>query len=161
MKIALCVIAKNEDNYIDEWIEYNFKIGFTDIFIAQNDWRYKGKYINDCHIHLKNYDGPTATQLGSWNDFIQTEYMNYDWVAFFDVDEFLGIKSHEKLDTFLSKYAEYDAIQFHWRFFGDNGHTKIVDNNYSCINRFLRSAKYINNTIKSIINLKKIKIILK
>ena len=37
IKVALVCIAKNEDNYIQEWITYNKLIGFDDIFIYQND----------------------------------------------------------------------------------------------------------------------------
>jgi hypothetical protein len=33
MKTALVAIAKNEDLYINEWIEYNLKIGFSDIIV--------------------------------------------------------------------------------------------------------------------------------
>lgn len=28
MKTAICAIAKNEDKYIDEWIQYHWKLGF-------------------------------------------------------------------------------------------------------------------------------------
>ena len=42
MKTALVCIAKEEDNYIDEWIKYHLKLGFNDIFVYQNDWRYAG-----------------------------------------------------------------------------------------------------------------------
>lgn len=33
MKTALVCIAKNEDNYIDEWIEYHLMLGFDRIFV--------------------------------------------------------------------------------------------------------------------------------
>jgi hypothetical protein len=33
MKTALACIAKNEDNYIDEWIKYHTKIGFDFIYV--------------------------------------------------------------------------------------------------------------------------------
>ncbi len=42
MKTALVCIAKNEDYYIDEWIKYHLKLGFSDIHVYQNDWRYAG-----------------------------------------------------------------------------------------------------------------------
>ena len=38
MKTALVCIAKNEDHYIDEWIEYYLKLGIDHIFIYQNDF---------------------------------------------------------------------------------------------------------------------------
>jgi hypothetical protein len=33
MKSALVAIAKDEDDYINEWIEYHFKIGFDNIIL--------------------------------------------------------------------------------------------------------------------------------
>lgn len=41
MRTALVCIAKNEDNYIDEWIDYHKLAGFDDVFVVQNDWRAK------------------------------------------------------------------------------------------------------------------------
>lgn len=38
-KVALAAIAKDEDNYIEEWIRYNLKLGFDKIIIYQNNWR--------------------------------------------------------------------------------------------------------------------------
>ena len=38
MNVALVCVAKNEDNYIQEWIDYNKKLGFDDIIIYQNDY---------------------------------------------------------------------------------------------------------------------------
>lgn len=152
MKTTICVVAKNEDNYIDEWLDYHFKIGFTDIFVYQNDWRYKGDFINDKRLHLKDADG-LIDKKDIWNDFIQKYYNEYNWVAFIDVDEFIGIKTHQSIDQFLSNYSDKIAIQIHWRWFGDNGYTKIINNNYSCIDRFLKSDKNISDKIKTIVNL--------
>ena len=39
MKIALVCIAKNEDDYIEEWVNYHLKLGFSKIFIYENNWR--------------------------------------------------------------------------------------------------------------------------
>lgn len=33
MKTALVCIAKREDYYIEEWLRYNFKLGFDDIWV--------------------------------------------------------------------------------------------------------------------------------
>ena len=40
MKVAIVAIAKDEDPYIEEWIEYNLKCGFSKIYIYLNDWDY-------------------------------------------------------------------------------------------------------------------------
>ena len=37
MKIALCAIAKNENLYIREWVEYYMKLGFSNIILYDNN----------------------------------------------------------------------------------------------------------------------------
>ena len=39
MKIALVCIAKDEDNYLREWLDYHFKIGFDDAYVYCNNWQ--------------------------------------------------------------------------------------------------------------------------
>ena len=50
MKVALVCIAKNEDLYIDEWIDYHFKLGFDEIFVYQNNWRFNKDIENALKI---------------------------------------------------------------------------------------------------------------
>lgn len=33
MKTCICAIAKDEDHYFKEWLDYNTLIGFDDIFV--------------------------------------------------------------------------------------------------------------------------------
>ena len=35
---CICAIAKNEDLYLDEWIQYNLHLGFSGIIIFNNDF---------------------------------------------------------------------------------------------------------------------------
>ena len=57
-KIALVTLAHKDDLYIQEWIEYNLKLGFDDIFIYQNNWKWDGYKPND-KVHIYDYDGQT------------------------------------------------------------------------------------------------------
>jgi hypothetical protein len=96
-KVALVAIAKNEDHYINEWIRYNLKLGFTKIFIYQNDWIAKiDPDIDMTKIELidwpSNYINEKLDpniQINAYNDFIAKKYLDFDWAAFFDCDEFL------------------------------------------------------------------------
>lgn len=88
MKTALICIAKNEDNYILEWINYHLKLGFDDIFIYANDWQYA---INNAKVKLYQIQG-NQQQVNAYNHFLKHNNYNYDWAAFLDVDEFLVLK---------------------------------------------------------------------
>jgi len=35
-KIVLCSLIKNEQIYLEEWIKYNIKLGFTSIYLVED-----------------------------------------------------------------------------------------------------------------------------
>lgn len=148
MRVALVCIAKNEDPYIEEWISYNKKLGFDDIFVYQNDWRWYGESEN---VYKLEIDGPNK-QLEAYNSFVQNYYDKYDWVAFFDVDEFLVLKKHENIKSFISDYEEFQAIGVNWVLFGNNGQVS-VNNEYGVIKRFTKRQKDVNQHVKCIVKL--------
>jgi hypothetical protein len=149
MKVALVCIAKNEDNYIQEWVSYHLKLGFDNIFIYQNDWRTDITNTNVIKIEL---DGENKQRI-AYNHFIKSNLGEYDWAAFFDVDEFLVLKKHKNVKEFINDYYDYNSIGISWVFFGDNNHTQIVNNNYGVINRFTLRQKNIDEHVKCILKL--------
>ena len=58
-KIALVCFAKNEDLYLQEWIDYHIKLGFDDIHVFQNDWRFKDPKPNE-KVYFHEYDGKSS-----------------------------------------------------------------------------------------------------
>jgi hypothetical protein len=134
MKVALVCIAKNEENYIREWVNYHIKLGFDTIIVYENDWRCEYSHPQLIKIPL---DG-VRKQVECYNLFLQQNKTNYDWVAFFDVDEFLVLKKHNNVKDFISEYSTHPSISINWVLFGDNGLTHVDDNNYSVINRFTK-----------------------
>lgn len=150
MKVALVAIAKNEDNYIDEWINYNLKLGFDNIIIYMNDWNYSFK--NDKVIPIV-FNGK-AKQMPAYNHFIENN-TEFDYAAFFDIDEFLVLKKHKNIQDFINDYKDYDGISINWYLFGDNNLSKIINNNYSCISRFTRRENKMNEHVKTISKLTK------
>jgi hypothetical protein len=149
-KIALVCIAKNEDPYIEEWVEYNLKLGFTHIFIYENNWR--------CSLENKNitkipFDGEVM-QTMAYNHFIQNLSSEFDWAAFFDVDEFLVLKKHKDINEFINDYKEFNGIGINWVMFGSNG-IKNTNGNYNVLSRFTKKSSKLNKHIKSIVKLNK------
>ena len=155
MKNALICIAKDEDNYIDEWAKYHLKLGYTKIFIYQNNWRYSGNELQkyNYQIELIEFDGEKM-QMRAYNDFIDKHYMDYDFATFIDVDEFICLKKHYTIDMFLQDYEQFYGIGINWRCFGDNGLTEVIDNNYSLIDRFTKCEKVLDRHIKTTLNMK-------
>lgn len=146
MRVALVCIAKNEDNYIDEWINYHLKLGFDDIIIYLNDWAYHSTNIN---VKTIPFNGPVR-QIPAYNSFLESNQNNYDWAAFFDVDEFLVLKKHNNIKEMLSDYSGFHALGINWVFFGSNGLNEVENQNYSVLSRFTKRSTSVDQHIKTI-----------
>ena len=151
-KIALCCIAKDEDQYIQEWLEYNYKLGFDHIFLYENDWK--------CSVDLPYLTKIPITgniqQLTAYNSFINTYKNVYDYVAFFDCDEFLVLKVHKNIQDFVAEYDNSNGIAINWQMYGADGR-ETYDPKYpnSLLKQFTKRQKGVNTHIKTILNLKK------
>jgi hypothetical protein len=152
MKAALVCIAKNEDNYILEWIAYHQKLGFDSIFIYQNNWKFP---INVRGVHTIEFNGE-CQQLLAYNHFIENYSSSFDWVAFIDVDEFFVLKKHSGIKDFLVDFKDVQGgLAINWVMFGSNGQTDVKNGNYAVLSRFTRCAKSPNRHIKSILKIKR------
>lgn len=154
MKTALVAIAKNEDNYLKEWVDYNIKIGFDDIYICQNNWRYNKNDIHESNVYFLECDGHRM-QNPCYEKFLDEYYDKYDFIAFFDIDEFLYIKNGNTINEFLEEYKDVSLLYINWRMFGDNGLDFVENDNYSCLNRFTKCDDKLWPLGKCIINTKK------
>jgi len=148
MKVALVCIAKNEDVYINEWISYHRKLGFDHIFIYENDWV---SGINLPYVTTIQFPG-RSRQFASYNDFINKHKQEFDYVAFFDCDEFLVLKKHQNVQDFLSEHGNPNGVAINWQVYGSNGKLKRDGN--SIIKQFTRRQNGVNHHIKTILNLK-------
>jgi len=151
MKISLVCIAKNEDNYIKEWVDYHKKLGFDNIFIYENNW--VCNISDDIVIKIK-FDGETK-QIDAYNNFIKKFKQDYDWVVFVDVDEFIVLKKHKNIKDFIKEYGDVEyGIAVNWVLFGNNNHETVKNNDYSVLNRFTKRQKSVNQHTKSFLKLK-------
>jgi len=146
MKVALVCVAKNEDLYIQEWIDYNLKLGFDDIIIFQHEWDFEIK-----HPQVKTYKiiGENI-QVPKYNHFLKNYDGIYDWAAFFDVDEYLVLKKHDNIKSFIKDYSMFNNIAINWVLFGDNNIDEFSQSESSVVNRFTKRQKSINRHIKTI-----------
>jgi hypothetical protein len=148
MKVALICIAKNEDDYVNEWIEYHKKIGFDTIFIYQNNWRWDKNIDNVIKIE---FDG-NVKQVESYNHFIQNYHQEYQWGLFIDVDEFLVLKKHKNIKDLIIDYNDSNGLSINWYLFGDNNLT-FTEGDFNVIKRFTKRQKNVNPHIKTLLKL--------
>lgn len=155
MKTALVCIAKNEDLYLDEWLKYHFYIGFNDIYVYQNDWKFTSKKQYP-HLCLCSIAGRQC-QMKAYNHFLTYFSQKYDWVAILDCDEFLNLKdAYKNVEEFFNDYSDYFAVGVNWRIFGDSG-LSFDRSNTSVLKRFIKCDSKMYTWIKTFLNLSRIR----
>lgn len=115
MKVALLAVAKNEEHYINEWIEHYLNIGVDHIYIADNN----DEKDLACHIDerfnqqvtVDNWHKVTNIQHKFYDEkFAQTKN-EYDWFCVFDIDEFLDTTNIKDL---INNNSSVDVIKVKW-----------------------------------------------
>jgi hypothetical protein len=167
MKTAICCIAKCENNYLKEWADYHMALGFSHIFIYDNnneDGERMEPLFDGCDsVTILDCRGKKAYQNKAYTSFYKQYGHLYDWIAFIDVDEFITFSEGSGLhtiDEFLGRFdSKVEIVHLNWMCFGDNGIVEL-DDNYSVLNRFKEPLDYDkkvqydfpeNNHVKSII----------
>ena len=130
MKVALCCIGRMENRYILEYVEYYKQLGVDKIFIYDNN--YDGEehfedviqqYINEGLVDIIDFRNKSICQLEAYQDCYDNHKDEYDWLCFFDIDEYLTF-SDEKMNihNFLSQkiFDNFLMIHINWKVYDDN-----------------------------------------
>lgn len=133
---AICLIIRDENEYLQEWIRHHISIGFEHFYLYDHnsktpiaetiqkklksfereyvtviDW--SGKHVHaqdECYIHvLKNFGHESK------------------WMAFIDTDEFIMLHKHSSINDFLRNYENVGGIYMNWIMFNANGQEKKLD----------------------------------
>ena len=154
-RAVLVCLAKDEDRYMDEWLDYHFKLGFCEAHVYQNDWQYRGALTGDGRVKLHDVHGRDK-QKRTYNDFLHGfAGGDIDFAAFFDGDEFMCLKPGLRLDGFLANFSDCLGVALNWKFFGDSGLAAPVGGDYSVVRRFTRCQRGFSKTVKTIVNLRR------
>jgi hypothetical protein len=148
IKVALVAVAKSEDYYLDEWLDYNYKLGFDKIIMYQNDWRTD---IERPFLEKREWDGKVI-QLPVYNSFLNIN-TEYDWVAFIDCDEFIVLKKHNSIKEFINDYKDRtQVIGLNWVMYGSLGILNRTSN--SLLKTFTKRNNNTDQHIKVIVDCK-------
>lgn len=132
MRTAICSIAKNENDYILEWVEYHLGLGFGKIFIYDNNDpgdeslpRVLKSQCESSRVEILDWRGRRDFQLAAYNDCYEGPGASFDWIAFIDIDEFITFGDGARavdINGFLGNVDPgIDAIEVNWMIFGDCG----------------------------------------
>jgi hypothetical protein len=150
MKTVVVCIAKDENQYIEEWVNYYEKLGFDEIFMYENDWICP---IDRPLLKKKKIFG-NHMQMSAYNDFLKNYRNDYDWIAFFDVDEFLVLKKHNNIKDFLMENDNGFGIAVNWMFFGACGKRERGEYSNSLLKQFTKRQDPVDQHIKTIMKSK-------
>ena len=127
LRLAICTMARKENLYIKEYVDYYLNLGFDHIFIF-DDNPYGGEKISNVingsysgKVTIYNYRITIDTQREAYTLCYEMNKYEYDWIFMNDVDEYLVIKN-DTLKHYLSdnKFKKCDFIKFHWVLARDN-----------------------------------------
>ncbi|CAE8628391.1 unnamed protein product, partial [Polarella glacialis] len=160
---ALCMIAKGEDLYIDEWADYHFSLGFETIYVYDNSentslfyWAAERRKRGD-DVELVPYKG-IGKAREAYDDCMlirsrQSSLRNHSWVAFFDGDEFLALKKHKNIVDLVEELAPEGSgvgeVGINWLVFGTSGRDMYQP--LPVTKRFQHRDKEVNQHTKSIV----------
>ena len=122
LKIALCTMAKKENLYIKEFVDYYIKLGFDHIYIYDNNPPNTEKIsdiINESYnTYVTIYESISlnlTNQSLAFTNCYHNIKKDFDWIFMIDVDEYLVIKN-ETLKNYLSDniFKECDFLKIHW-----------------------------------------------
>lgn len=168
LKVALCAIAKNENLYIREWVEWYKNLGINKIFLYDNNEldgeRFEeviNDYIESGFVEVIDVRGVEKgcvydeeginLQTKCYIECYKNKVNYFDWVCFFDVDEFLSFKNNYTLYSFLNdaRFKNYDTILVGWEHYDDNN--LLIYDNRPVTERFTHISKIDYHGIKSIV----------
>ena len=133
MKLACVAIVKNEQNHVAEWIAYQLAIGFDTVIVFDN------QSTDDTAARIRAFAPHYDVRLHEWTmttpDYQTRCYEHaarsytdeFDWLAFFDIDEFLVLDPGFDLKSILNLFPATPAIGVPWAMFGSSGHTEKPD----------------------------------
>lgn len=142
---SICLIIKDENEYINEWLKWHIKVGFEHFYI----------YDNGSKIAIKNSVNEIYKQYCTFIDFsnihkniqincykhVLDNFRNESkWIAFIDTDEFIRVIDGQNINEFLKDFEEYDGLYIRWQMYGANG--LIKKDNRPQRERFTEVSKY-------------------
>lgn len=128
LKCAVCAVVRLENLYIKEWVEHYKELGFDNIILYDNNNPDEddlndviGDYIKSGYVIIINVKGLKGFQVHAYNHCINMFKNKFDWIGFFDIDEFLTLTEHNTIQEYLNTFEDtVDSIAFNWMIYGDN-----------------------------------------
>jgi glycosyltransferase involved in cell wall biosynthesis len=133
MRIAACLIVRNEARDIAEWLGYHAAAGFDAFLVydnASSDGTTAALEAAGMVLDVRTVHWPSRSplaQVSAYEHAIATNKHEFDWIAFIDSDEFLVTHGLNSVRSLCAGADAAAAIGINWAMFGTSGHFGMPD----------------------------------
>ena len=110
LKVCVCTLGKKENRYIKEWVEHYKKYGVDKIFLYDNNdldgEKFEDVIKNDIDkgfVEIFNWRGKLKPIMSIMNECYRNNYDKYDWIIFYEIDEFINLHNYTNVKHFLNE----------------------------------------------------------
>jgi predicted O-methyltransferase YrrM len=129
----LSTVVRDDDRYLDEWVDYHLKLGFEHIVMYDHKSLIpvEARWGDKVTVIRKERDDVTFP-----DNFHNETLKNFqsNWIGLLDVDEFLISHHYSNINELLSKYEQYGGLSINWSVYGSSDHESrpegLVKDNY-------------------------------
>ncbi len=127
--VSLCLIIRDENDYLEEWLRWHAGIGVEHFYIYDHQSKEPvRKFIRSLPRNLRKkitvirWDGSHKdAQPDAYNDCLNRFGKESRWIGFVDSDEQVNIKTGQSLPEFLKGYEDYAGLYAIWVMYNANG----------------------------------------
>lgn len=119
-----------ENEYIRFFVDYYKNLHFDKIILYDNNdidgeqfEEVIGDYVDNGFVEIVDYRSRTIAHLAAYQDCYDRYSNKFDWIAFFDCDEFLTfVDGTDDIHVFLGReeFLPYQLMHINWMVYGDN-----------------------------------------
>ena len=119
IKVCVCTLGKNENKYIREFVQHYEAYGIDKIFLYDNNdidgERFENvinEYQTKGFVDILNWRGKKEQIYNIMNDCYKQNYKIYNWLIFYEIDEFIHLNNYSNAKNFLNEYKLNHVLSF-------------------------------------------------
>lgn len=125
MYLSLCLIVKDENSYLQEWLDYHILLGVEHFWVYDNESSIPVKetlkpYLDSGWVTVHTIEGK-GRQLFAYDHCLRTHGSDSRWIGFIDTDEFIIPRQGISLAEFLKPFESFGGLGISSLFFGSGG----------------------------------------
>jgi hypothetical protein len=127
LRAAACVFSSNDSETIIEWLAYHFAIGFDTAIVIRgrsNDGTHALIDAVGASWDVRVFDWPFGYKErrdDAYRVICRELASQFDWVGFFDADEFVLPMWHDDVKEWLETLGDAEAVALNWAMYGSSG----------------------------------------